>query len=260
MAINRLGIVSDAASARHNRHSTAEKKLAETIRKNKNIEVDFSEAPLVGSFRVDTGAAYAGASTTAHAMICDGEAFELSALGTQTILSPAWTSDGLNLALDQTDNDGCELNNGINSASKAAWVVGDQRIVAECTVSVADVSGTDDCAFGLRKAEARQANIDDYDEMAVLNVISGSIKAETILNGGATSTSAELATLADAGSVNLKLIVNMDGSVEFYIDDVQKSVAFSFDDGEVVVPFLFMLNSSDHAGNVIVSEWNVGKL
>ena len=47
--------------------------------------------------------------------------------------------------------------------------------------AIADVSDTDDCAFGFRKVEAYQANIDDYDEMAALNVISGDIKIETIL-------------------------------------------------------------------------------
>lgn len=261
MAVNRLGIVTDAATSLHNRHSSAEKKLVETIKNNKNIEVSFANAPLVGAYRVDTGAAYAGASTTAHSMLVDGEIFELSALGTQTILSPAWTAGtGLNITLDQTDNDGCELNNGCASVSKAAWTVGQQRLMAECTISIADVSGTDDCAFGWRKAEVRQANIDDYDEMAVLNVISGSIKAETILNNGATSTSAALATLADGGSVTLKVIINLNGSVEMWIDGVQKACTFSFDVGEVVVPFLFFLHATDVAGNVIVSSWKCGKV
>jgi hypothetical protein len=62
---------------------------------------------------------------------------------------------------------------------------------------LSDVDGTDDCAIGWRKAEAYQAAIDSYDEMAAINVIAGAIKIETILNNGTTATTDTTDTIAD---------------------------------------------------------------
>lgn len=259
MSINRLGIVTDAAPARAPRHSSAEKKLAETIINDKTINVSMREAPIIGVTDKD-GAVYAGGDTKILPMLIENQPFEMSCIGAKTALYPLWSTSGIDLGLDQTNNEGCELTNGIGSASKSAWVVGQHDIMAQATISIADVSGTDDCAFGWRKAEAYQAAIDNYDEMACLNIISGSIKAETILNNAATSTSGTLASLADAGSVTLKVVVKKNGKCEFFIDGTQQNVNFSFDVGEVVVPFFYMLHDTDLAGAVNISSWKVGKL
>lgn len=258
MAVNKLGIVTDAATSLHNRHSQAEKKLAETIKQDKNISVSFKNHPVVSANDV-TGVAYAGGDAKTVPIIIDQEHFELRTIGAKTIKSPVWTSTGLDVSLDLTDDEGAELTNGIASVCKGAWTVGQQKLIAKASVTVADVSGTDDCAFGWRKAEAYQAAIDNYDEMACLNIISGDIKAETIINNAATSTSSALSTLSDGGTVELKLIVNIDGSVEFYIDDVKKSVTFSFDSGEVIVPFFYYLHATTSPGLIKLSNWVVGK-
>jgi hypothetical protein len=42
--------------------------------------------------------------------------------------------------MDQTDNDGVELTNGITARSKAAYVVGTDDCYFEATINVADVS------------------------------------------------------------------------------------------------------------------------
>jgi hypothetical protein len=190
--------------------------------------------------------------------------FEWHVLGTQTILAPTKAAGGLDLnSQDQTDNDGIELSNGILYRANAphTFKVGtDGAFYAKVTFSIADVSGTDDCAFGFRKCEDYQANVDDYDEMAALNVISGDIKIETILNGAATTTTDTTDNWADAASHTLAVFVSGAGVVTYQIDNAAPTTtaAFTFDDGEEVMPFLFFLNASDVAGAVVISSWDVG--
>lgn len=257
----RVGIISEAAGTYPQKpYSTRQRKLMESIELNDNIDIAFENAPIVSGSDA-LGAAYAGGDAKTVSMIIDGKPFEQTNIGAKTIISPLQTATGLNVALDQVDNEGCEINNGILSNSPAAYVVGSggYDYVAECTVNIADVSGSDDCAFGMRKAEAHQAALDDYDEMAVLNVISGSVKAETILNDGTTSTSAALATVADGVDVTLRLVVKQSGVVEFYVDGVKGDVNFTFDSGEVIVPFFQFLHATTSPGNIILSSWKAGK-
>jgi hypothetical protein len=257
----RLGIISEAAGTYPQKpYSTRQKKLIESIKFDDNIDVAFESAPIVSAVDV-AGAAYAGGDAKTVPMWIDGEFFQQTNIGIKTILSPLQTATGLNVALDQVDNEGCEINNGILSNSPAAYVVGaGYDYVAECTVNIADVSGSDDCIFGVRKAEAHQAALDDYDEMAGLNVISGSVKAETILNGGATSTSSALATVADGVDVTLRVVVRNSGKCEFSVDGtLASSVSFTFDSGEVIVPFFQFLHATTSPGDVILSAWKAGR-
>lgn len=208
-----------------------------------------------------TGEVCDGTDTDVHAMVFPRTGFEFTNIGTQTTLCPQITSDGLNIGRTQTNDIGTEVTQGITANSRAAFTVGTSgAFYAKCTFSIADVSGTDDCAFGFRKAEAYQAAIDDYDEMACLNVISGDITIETILNGGATSATDTTEDWADGAEHTLEVYVSAGGVVTFKIDgDVPgTTAAFTFDDDEVVVPFFYFLHDSDLAGAVTLSDWEVG--
>jgi len=226
----------------------------------KSIVETFDHYPV---FQKQGGAVPGGTTGDENMMLTTKNAFEYHILGTQTITAPTWASTGLDVGMDQTADDGVELTNGITSRSKAAFTVGtDGPFYLEVTFSIADVSGTDDCAIGFRKAEAYQANLDDYDEMACLNVISGAINIETILNNGATTTTDTTDTWADAASHTLKVLVDGNGAVTYQIDGVAPTTtaAFSFDSAEVVVPFFYFLNDTDLAGNVLITSWKVDNL
>lgn len=189
-----------------------------------------------------------GTADTANIAKFEENSFEYVAKGTQTIIGlGSLSTTGCSVAGDQTDNDGREIAfaGGITSRAPRAYVVG-SAFWARLKFSIATVAGTDDCAFGFRKAEAYQGNLDDYDEMAVLNVISGDIKIETILNGGATATTDTTDNWADAATHELKVMVAADGAVTYEIDGAAPTVtaAFSFDAGEVVIPFMFFLQAN----------------
>ena len=185
--------------------------------------------------------------------------FEYVAKGTQTIIGMGvLTTNGINIAGDATADDGREIafGGGITSFSPINFVVG-TAFWARLKFYIDDVSGTDDCAFGFRKAEAYQANIDDYDEMAVLNMISGNIYIETILNGGSTVATDTTQDWADLTTHEFKVMVAADGAVTYTIDGAAPTVtaAFSFDVGENVIPFMFFLQNTDIVSTLTLMEF-----
>lgn len=187
--------------------------------------------------------------------------YEYCILGAgQTIVKPVWATTGVDVGLDQTADEGLEVTQGISSISKSAFVVGTDSFYAKLKLRIADVSGTDDCAFGFRKAAAYTAAIDDYTDMAVLNVISGNITIETILNSAATVSTDTTNNWLDTEAHTLEVYVSKAGVVTYKIDGAAPTVtaAFTFDSGDTVVPFFYFLNDTDLAGAVELVEWHAG--
>tara|TARA_Y100000593_G_C4216076_1_gene289283 strand:- start:44 stop:853 length:810 start_codon:yes stop_codon:yes gene_type:complete len=199
----------------------------------------------------------------------DGLSLTACYLGSQTLDNPAADTSGMNYSLDAADDEGIswvmsdEAVKGREGIDR--FTVGKQAFSASLKFSLADVSDTDDCAFGFRKVEAHQANLDDYDEMAAWNIISGDIKIETILNADTTSThditnggGDGAGNWADAGAHTLKVSVDKAGAVTYTIDGVAPtaatSLAFSFDDGEVVTPFGYHLHAAASTMGIVLQE------
>ena len=215
-------------------------------------------------------AAKAGGATSGTAvnmLYTPNIVLEYDPLGTQTILAPVVVSvsegiSALNINMDQTEDDGIELCPGILNSNKMAFKIGDSAaFFFRVRFSIADVSGTDDCAIGFRKVEAYQANIDDYADMAVLNVISGNITIETIVGGAATTSTDTTDNWADGETHELKVLVSNAGVVTYKIDNAAPTVtaAFTFTDNLYVVPFFyFLIAAAPVAGAVNVLEWECG--
>lgn len=189
----------------------------------------------------------------------NGPQFSFNDKGTQTIREPAVAITGMDYAYDETENDGWEWclqingTKGIEGVTK--FTVGKAAFYAKLRFSIDDVSGTDDCAFGFRKDEAFQANIDSYDAMAVLNVISGDIKIETLI-ASTTTTTDTTDNWANAGIHTLEVYVSKAGVVTYKIDNVAPTItkAFSFDTNEVVTPFMFFLQAANPEVAALVLE------
>ena len=213
-----------------------------------------------------------GTAGDVNTLVCSTGHMQYHVLGTQTILAPIRVDGGLNITQDLTNNDGLEYTTGCEApadtvisdtagASVGTFVVGtDAPVYAAWKVKITDVSGTDDCAFGFRKCEAYQANVDDYDEAAFLNVISGNINIETILNAAATTTTDTTDDWADLATKTVMCIVDCDGSlsndgtvgkVYFCVDGINPTTEaasrFKFDSGELIQPFWYFLNDTDVA-------------
>ena len=181
----------------------------------------------------------------------------------QAIDKPAAATTGMNYAYDQAADDGwqwvmsdsvCKGREGIDR-----FTVGKQAFSAEIEFSTDDVTGSDDCAFGFAKVDVHRAAIDDCDEMAVLNVISGDIYIESVLNNGTTSSTDTTNNWADTEIHSLKVLVSKAGAVTYKIDGVAPSTvaSFSFDAGEVVTPMMYVLQASDLAGAMVLRKLSV---
>jgi len=195
-------------------------------------------------------------------LLANGNYFNYHIKGAgQTLVGPIWVNPGINIALDLTDDEGSEWNHGIGTDTPYQFTIGtDPAFFARCRFTIADVSGTDDCAFGFRKLAAHQANIDDYTDMAVLNAISGTITIETILNNAATTSTSTTQSWADAATHSLTVKVSAAGVVTYEVDDAAPTAtaAFTFDSTDVVIPFLFHLHTTTAPGAITLLEWECG--
>jgi len=219
---------------------------------------DFKVDPVTSKV---AGGAATGTAGDLNVMGFERNIIRYSPKGTQTILAPVLSSLGLNINMDQTDNDGVELwgSSAAITRARSAFTVGtSENFFFSVKFSIADVSGTDDCAIGFRRVQAQQANFDDYTDAAVLNVISGDITIETILNNAATVVTDTTQNWADAETYTLTVKVSKNGVVTYEINGVVPTVtaAFTFDNGDVIVPVLFFLNAADVADavNLLTAE------
>lgn len=246
------------------KHNARERRVLETALESsrKDLVDTFSNFPKYS--KTDGYSDPTGTTGDTNLMNTPQGAYEYHIKGTQTILSPAWTSGGLDIGMDQTDNDGVEITNGITARCAQAFVVGtDEPFFCEATITIADVSGTDDCAFGFRKAEAYQAAIDNYNDMAALNVILGAVKAETILANAATVTSGTLTSVVDTGTATLRIECNKAGQCKFFVNGTEYTgsvTPFAFTAGAVVVPFLYFLQATTSPTACTLTSWKVGRL
>jgi hypothetical protein len=197
----------------------------------------------------------------------DHNVFEWHVKGTQTILAPVFGATGLDIAQDVANaGDGAEYTQGITARSKSAFVVGtDGAVYFKARVLVHDVTGLAELAIGFRKAEAYQAAVDNYDEMACINVQAGDVLIETILNNGATTTTDSTDNLTDDQYIEVTVNVSSAGVVT-YLRSLNGgatavptvTAAFTFDNGEVIVPFIFFMHAADFADATILQHWECG--
>lgn len=194
--------------------------------------------------------------------------------GTQTLLAPLLDTagKGLDISQDQTDNDGVEYVFGGNTANNPYALTVSPSVAQQAAgainngflklkLRIADVSGTDDLCIGYRKQEASQANVDDYDEGAWVNVNLGALQVETIKNNAATVTTVGTGTWLDDATHTVEVKV-LGTQVRFFYDgtEITGLPAFSFDVGEVLVPFLFFLQATTTPGKVWLVEGEGGAL
>jgi hypothetical protein len=182
---------------------------------------------------------------------------------------PTASTLGLDLSLDQTDDEGVNYDFGYDTgpfvmtiertAGQEAAVEQGRFIRLRCKIP--DVAGTDDFAVGFRKVEAVQAAIDSYDEMAAINVISGDVYTETILNNAGTVPVDSTSNWANNETHEIEVRVTGNGKVTFRLDgaDLPITQPFQFDDAEVIQPFIYFLQAAGLTPVHIV-ELEVGSL
>jgi hypothetical protein len=188
--------------------------------------------------------------------------FEYFIIGTQTIVAPpVIAAGGLEIGMDQTDNDGVQFDNGITARNPVAFTVGtDPACYVKATFTIADASGASPLVVGFRKVAARAADYNDWTDFAVIGDYEGDIKIETALNNAATVTTDTTDNWADAATKKLAVFVSSAGVVTYQVDDAAPTVvaAYTFDNGDQIMPVVLFMQGSDVSGSVLWSLFDAG--
>ena len=157
----------------------------------------------------------------------------------------------------ETNAEGIELSAEVGSIGPLEYTVGTDACSFSVRATIADVTGLGEFAVGFRLKEAYQDGIDDYNDMACLNVQSGNIMIETIDDGGATTSTDTTQNWADTETHTLEVSIDATGVVTYRIDDGDPTVtaAFTWDDGDTIIPFIHKLSTADLGGAVPLSKW-----
>lgn len=216
---------------------------------------------------VNTGGVPTGGSGDINLMaLQDGAIMEQFIIGTQTIIAPRMTLAGLSIGLDNTVAEGAEYNFGTRNNSKHSFTIGTApaffiRVVLEAL----DISGCNPLVVGFRKIEANNALIANYTDTAaigLLNVVSSTnvVIVDQLNGGGQNTTDTTVLWGGDATNQLLEVLVSETGVVTYEIDGSPPTVTseFTFDNGDVVMPFIHFLNGADVAGLVSLRTLQVG--
>lgn len=170
----------------------------------------------------------------------------------QTILGPSVVigEQALDVSQDQGVDEGVEYNFGATQGigNPLAYITGTTKPVqARLKLKLPDVSGAAECAFGFREIESSQAFLDDYTDLACINVQAGVVNVEEILNNAATVTrnSGEVAT--DGQTIELKVRLTGRGIRYFFNGQelIQAATAYQFQNAINLLPFFFFLHAAD---------------
>lgn len=222
-------------------HGTVKQIDAEFVTRS-GVDVTFRSSPILQS-TATTGAAPSGATGDTNIMMFqEGFVLEQFIKGAgQTIIAPRMDADGLLISLDQVATEGVEFNPGNRNNAPMTFTIGtDSAFFAECTYTVADVSGCEPMYFGFRKVQANDADYTNYTDFVGygLNnlVAGGDAVIATNLNGAGINTTDTNDAWADAGTHTLTVKVSDAGVVTFLFDGVAPTAtqAYTFDNGDVV--------------------------
>lgn len=225
----------------------------------------------------DGQGAATGTAGDENLLMTRDSAWRYHIIGTQTIVMPVWDSTaaggGLNIGMDQTNGDGVELAAGVTSRAAFVLVAGTDGGFFDVDLTVADVSGAAELAVGWRKCAAFTAAIDDYTDLACLNMQGGNVFIETILNNATTVSTDTTVDMADADQIRLRVEVDSTGACRFLAGVLATptvagpvaaipatTAAFTFDSGDVIMPFVYFKHGSDVAGAVNIQHMKCGYL
>lgn len=227
---------------------------------------DFAEGAGAGlGILQNDGTAFDGATGVNNVLyLANGNAMQAASLGAGQTLPPAMVAGGLNIGGDQAADEGYEVFSHALLATGKPLVIGTTPAFSfEVGLTVEDVSGSDDLQCGLRKVAAVNAAINSYTDYATLGWNAAAnpadIDIETDNDGAGVTTTNTTDTLADGVSTNWKFFVSATGAVTYTIDGAAPTVtaAYSFDDGDLVIPFCRVLNDTALAGAVTIDLWQV---
>lgn len=216
-----------------------------------------NENPVLQTAATTGGVPTGATGDTNIMMLQGGEVWEEFILGAgQTIIAPRMSSAGLLISLDLTNAEGAEYNPGARNNTKYSYTIGTSAAFAfEATLTAADVSGCDPLLIGFRKVEANNATFANYTDYASIGLSASdgaNIWLITELNAGGQTKTDTTNTWTDGQTKTLKVLVSAAGVVTYTIGGLAPTVtaAFTFDNGDVVIPFIRLTHGAAAPGAI----------
>jgi hypothetical protein len=205
-------------------------------------------------FLATMAAVASGADTVEHvALLPAGNVLHYWPIGAiaQGMKGPQANVNGLRLDFDAAAGDGANYVPGgllgshlLNVERTAGAAVPEGKFIRWRGV-IEDVSGATQFAVGFRKSEAIQAAIDSYADLAAIVAPLGAVATKTILATVVVNRATGSAAWADGEEHEILVTCAGNGKVAFYFDGRRVGIDFQFADDAAVVPFIFLLESSD---------------
>ncbi len=221
--------------------------------------------------QVNTAANTGGAATGAtgdinNVSLQDGSIMNAFVIGAgQTILQPIMGANGLIVNGDKTNTEGYEYNFGVQSGKSFGFTVGTSAaFFFELGLYINDMDGAAPYIFGFRKVEANNATFANYTDYYAMGMNAGTSATQIViydeLNSGGQTISNTGDNWGGDGSTNtLKILVSAAGVVTATINGSAPSVprAFTFDNGDYLIPFLRFEHSAS-ATDVAITSMRIG--
>ena len=186
--------------------------------------------------------------------------------------------DGLLLSTDATASDGIEFAPILARVATSVAGVHDGAIVkpsraidtfksqtddmfVRAKFLVEDVSALDFCGVGFRQSELPVADPTTYTDYFFVNLNNGTAETRNRLNSGTESVQISTETVADAGAVTFEVRVNKAGKARAYVNGAviaTEIAGFTFDSGDLLIPFFFTQQDSADGGAVALQLWEQG--
>jgi hypothetical protein len=230
-------------------------------------DLTITQSPILQS-NATTGVAPTGTTGAVNLMYMqDGCLMEQFILGAgQTIICPRMSANGLNIALDLTDDEGAEYNFGARAGAKHAYTIGTSAaFFVEAQIYVADLSGCEPLWLGFRKVQANAADYTTYSDFYTIGLNNATSATAVSLGkqlntGGVTLQSSTDAWGGDGTIRTLKVLVSAAGVVTATIDGVAPTapLALTFDNADVVMPFIHFLHDTTTPGEIALLSLKCG--
>lgn len=177
----------------------------------------------------------------------------------QTILQPIMTANGLEIGGDQAASEGYEYN-----LPYQKYTIGtDAAFFFELGLYVNDMDGAAPFVFGFRKEEANNGTFTAYTDYASigLNAVTSAVNIATLTNlnnAGQVATDSTQAWGGDGATNTLRVDVSSAGVVTYAINGTTYAGAgFTFDNGDVVIPFI-RVEQSANPTDVAITSMKIG--
>lgn len=212
-----------------------------------------SQSPLLTT-AANTGGVPTGTGGDVNLMyLQQGVLMEQFIIGTQTIIAPRMDANGLLVSLDLTAAEGAEYNFGAaRTNSRHAFTIGTSpAFFFEVGLRINDMDGAAPYVIGFRKVEANNATMANYTDYAAIGMNAGTSPTNVVLMtelnaGGQVITNTTDAWGGDGTTNTLRVLVSAAGVVTYTINGSAPTAtaAFTFDNTDVVVPYIHLLHSA----------------